>query len=52
MHITPLARELRFENVRFSYDGETEILRGVSARFEAGKAYAIVGASGSGKRRF
>ena len=49
VHITPLARELRFENVRFSYDGEAEILRGVSARFEAGKAYAIVGASGSGK---
>ena len=49
VHITPLARELRFENVRFSYDGEIEILRGVSARFEAGKAYAIVGASGSGK---
>ena len=49
VHITPLARELRFENVRFSYGGETEILRGVSARFEAGKAYAIVGASGSGK---
>ena len=49
VHITPLARELRFENVRFSYDGETEILRGVSARFEAGKAYTIVGASGSGK---
>lgn len=49
VHITPLARELRFENVRFSYDGETEILCGVSARFEAGKAYAIVGASGSGK---
>ena len=49
VHITPLARELRFENVRFSYDGETKILRGVSARFEAGKAYAIVGASGSGK---
>lgn len=49
VHITPLARELRFENVRFSYDGETEILRGVSARFKAGKAYAIVGASGSGK---
>ena len=49
VRITPLARELRFENVRFSYGGETEILRGVSARFEAGKAYAIVGASGSGK---
>ena len=49
VQITPLTRELRLENVRFSYDGETEILRGVSAVFEAGKAYAIVGASGSGK---
>lgn len=49
VHITPLTRELRLEDVRFSYDGETEILRGVSAAFEAGKAYAIVGASGSGK---
>ena len=49
MQIAPLTRQLRLENVRFSYDGETEILRGVSARFEAGKAYAIVGASGSGK---
>ena len=49
VHIVPLTRELRLENVRFSYDGETEILRGVSAAFEAGKAYAVVGASGSGK---
>ena len=47
--IAPLTRELRFEDVRFSYDGETEILHGVSAVFEAGKAYAVVGASGSGK---
>ena len=49
VRIAPLARELRLENVRFSYDGETEVLRGVSAVFEAGKAYAVVGASGSGK---
>lgn len=49
MQIAPLTRQLRLENVRFSYDGETEILRGISAVFEAGKAYAIVGASGSGK---
>ena len=49
MQIAPLTRQLRLENVRFSYDGETEILCGISAVFEAGKAYAIVGASGSGK---
>lgn len=49
VQIAPLMRLLRLEDVRFSYDGETEILRGVSAVFDAGKAYAIVGASGSGK---
>lgn len=49
VQIAPLVRQLRLEDVRFSYDGETEILRGVSAVFDAGKAYAIVGASGSGK---
>lgn len=49
VQIAPLMRQLRLEDVRFSYDGEAEILRGVSAVFDAGKAYAIVGASGSGK---
>ena len=49
VQIAPLMRQLRLEDVRFSYDGETEILRGVSAVFDAGKAYAIIGASGSGK---
>lgn len=49
VQIAPLMRQLRLEDVRFSYDGETEILRGVSAVFDAGMAYAIVGASGSGK---
>ena len=49
VQIAPLMRQLRLEDVRFSYDGETEILRGISAVFDAGKAYAIVGASGSGK---
>ena len=47
--LPPLSRELRLDDVHFSYDGETEVLRGVSAVFEAGKAYAVVGASGSGK---
>lgn len=52
VQIAPLTRQLRLEDVRFSYDGETEILHGVSAVFDAGKAYAIVGASGSGKSTF
>jgi ABC-type multidrug transport system, ATPase and permease components len=41
------AIELR--DVSFGYDEEKEILHSVSAKFDAGRAYAIVGASGSGK---
>ena len=44
-----LQSAIRLEDVRFGYDADKEILHGVSAEFEAGKAYAIVGASGSGK---
>lgn len=40
---------IALKNLSFSYDGEKEVLRGVSARLEAGKSYALVGASGSGK---
>lgn len=42
--------EVRFENVRFSYDaGGREILKGVSFEVPAGRTLAIVGASGAGK---
>jgi ATP-binding cassette, subfamily B, heavy metal transporter len=41
--------EVRFENVRFSYDPEREILKGVSFTVPAGGTLAIVGPSGSGK---
>ena len=47
--LSRLEKEIRLEDVRFSYDGERQVLKGVSARWEAGKAYAIVGGSGSGK---
>lgn len=40
---------LRFENVRFSYDPEREILKGVSFEVPAGHTVAIVGPSGAGK---
>jgi ATP-binding cassette subfamily B protein len=49
---TPLVvREgtLRFEDVRFSYDPEREILKGVSFEVPAGHTVAIVGPSGAGK---
>lgn len=47
--LSGLKEGIRLENVSFSYDGEKEILHTLSVVFEAGKAYAVVGASGSGK---
>ncbi|HCA92776.1 MAG TPA: hypothetical protein DEP10_12565, partial [Alphaproteobacteria bacterium] len=40
---------VRFEMVRFSYDPERQILRGITIDIPAGKTVAIVGPSGSGK---
>ena len=48
----PLAavrQSIRLEDVSFSYDGERPVLQGITAEFTAGKAYAIVGGSGSGR---
>ena len=41
--------EIRFDHVRFSYDGERQILKDVSFTLKAGECIAIVGPSGSGK---
>ncbi|MBD8028824.1 ABC transporter ATP-binding protein [Corynebacterium gallinarum] len=43
------ARDLTFENVTFSYDGQTTVLEDVSFHIPAGKKTAFVGPSGSGK---
>jgi ATP-binding cassette, subfamily B, heavy metal transporter len=40
---------VRFENVRFSYEAERPILKGLSFEVPAGKTVAIVGPSGAGK---
>ena len=48
----PLAavrQSIRLEDVSFSYDGERPVLQGITAEFTSGKAYAIVGGSGSGR---
>jgi ATP-binding cassette subfamily B protein len=40
---------IRFDDVRFSYDPERQILKGLSFEVPAGRTVAIVGPSGAGK---
>ncbi len=44
-----LRSTLAFENVRATYDGPVEALRGVTLRIPAGSRVALVGPSGAGK---
>ena len=41
--------EVRFEDVRFHYDANRAILKGITFRVPAGKTVALVGPSGAGK---
>lgn len=45
----PKSHDVEMKNVRFSYDGKTEVLRNCNLRIEDGEKLAIVGASGAGK---
>ena len=40
---------LEFRNVRFTYSGGKEVLRGVNLQLERGRSYALVGPTGGGK---
>lgn len=46
-----LSREIRFDDVRFSYD-KNEVLRGISVAIPRGSMVGIVGPSGAGKTTF
>ncbi len=41
--------KIEFKNVTYAYDGEHDVLRGVSLSIDKGKTFALVGPSGGGK---
>ena len=41
--------DIRYENVSFSYDDGTEVLKNVDLHIKAGESFALVGPSGGGK---
>lgn len=45
----PADSSVELENVRFSYDGKNDVIKGVSMKIEAGHTVAFVGPSGGGK---
>lgn len=47
--ISELKEGLRLDKLSFAYEEGKDVLHQLSAKFEAGKAYAVVGGSGSGK---
>jgi subfamily B ATP-binding cassette protein MsbA len=47
--LPPVAGDVRFNEVRFSYDPDKPVLHGISFHAEPGSVTALVGSSGSGK---
>ncbi len=47
--LTKVTGDIVFDKVRFSYDGDQEVIKGFSAKIKAGSQVAIVGPTGAGK---
>jgi subfamily B ATP-binding cassette protein MsbA len=47
--LPPLQEAIRFEQVRFSYDGQREVLRDLDLELRKGEMVALVGPTGGGK---
>lgn len=47
--LPPIQKEIVFKDVHFSYDGATEILKGINLTVTPGEVIALVGTSGGGK---
>ena len=45
----PESHDIELRNVRFSYDGKTDVLQGVNLKIKDGERMALVGRSGAGK---
>ncbi len=49
LHPTQVRGDIRFDNVTFAYQGELDVLHGISLHIVPGETVAIVGPSGGGK---
>ena len=45
----PQNHGIELRNIRFSYDGKTDVLQGVNLKIKDGERMALVGQSGAGK---
>ncbi len=47
--LPPVRNAIEFNDVRFRYDAQTEVLKGINLKVEVGEVLALVGSSGGGK---